>query len=57
MKTNIIVRLSCLSIAWIMLCYLMISSRGLTPWSIFVIIISGGIVFIPLYKKYFGNGK
>lgn len=57
MKTNDIIRLVCLTIAWILLCYLMIQGRGLTPWTIIVIAISGGIVFTPLYKKYFGHGK
>ncbi|MBD5267024.1 MAG: hypothetical protein HDS41_02385 [Bacteroides sp.] len=54
-----IFRLSCLTALWLILCYLMIAGRGVTAWTLFVIVVSGGVVFIPLYKKYIrdGNGK
>ncbi len=54
-----IFRLVCLTTLWLILCYLMIAGRGLTAWTLFIIVISGGVVFIPLYKKYIrdGNGK
>lgn len=50
-------RLACLTLLWLVLCYLMIAGRGLTAWTLFVIVISGGIVFIPLYKKYIRDGN
>lgn len=53
-----IFRLSCLTLLWLALCYLVISSaRTITLWTIFVIICSGIVVFVPLYKKYIKNGR
>ncbi|WP_289157796.1 hypothetical protein [uncultured Muribaculum sp.] len=54
-----IFRLICLAALWLILCYLMIAGRGLNAWTLFIIVVSGGVVFIPLYKKYIrdGNGK
>ena len=51
------VRLGCIATLWIMLCYLLLSTRPLTLWLIFIIIASGIIVFVPLYKKYVRNAK
>jgi hypothetical protein len=50
-------RLLCLTVLWICLCYLLIQGRGINLWSIFVIIASGIVVFVPLYKKYNRNGN
>ena len=53
-----IFRIACITLLWIFLCYLLISSaQKITAWTIFVIILSGALVFIPLYKKYFRNKK
>lgn len=52
-----IFRLTCLALLWLLLCYLMIAGRGFTAWTLFVIIVSGGVVFIPLYKKYIRDGN
>lgn len=57
MKGYTIFRLLCLTALWILLCYLMIVGRGFTAWTLFIIIVSGGVVFIPLYKKYIRDGK
>ncbi len=59
MKGQGIFRLTCCAILWLFLCYLMIAGRGLTAWTVFVLIVSGALVFVPLYKKYFrdNNGK
>ena len=51
------VRLGCITILWLLLCYLLLSTRPLTLWLIFTIIASGIIVFVPLYKKYVRNAK
>lgn len=52
-----IFRLICLTALWLILCYVLIVGRGLTGWTVLTILISGGVVFIPLYKKYFRNGN
>lgn len=52
-----IFRLSCLIVLWMALCWIVISSRPVTPMTIFVIIASGIIVFVPLYKKYIKKDK
>lgn len=57
MKTTIIIRFAFLLLLWLLLCYLLLSQRSLTLWTLFVIIASGIIIFVPLYKKYVrGNG-
>ena len=52
MKTGLIIRFACLTILWILLCYLVISTRGLNFWTLFAIIVSGVLVFVPNYKKH-----
>ncbi|MCM1111067.1 MAG: hypothetical protein NC336_07665 [Clostridium sp.] len=51
-KTDIF-RLSCIAILWVLICWLLIVSQPFTPRVLLVIIASGIIVFVPLYKKYF----
>lgn len=52
-------RLACCALLWLFLCYLMITGRGFNAWTLFVIIVSGALVFVPVYKKYFrdNDGK
>ena len=50
-KYNIF-RFACLTALWLILCYLLIDTRGINFMVIFTIIVSGVIVFVPLYKKY-----
>lgn len=57
MPTNIIIRISLLTIAWLATVALLVSSRPLTPYLVFVIIASAIIVFVPVYKKYVRNGN
>lgn len=52
MRTTVIIRFAFLLSLWLLLCYLLISQRALTLWTLFVIIASGIIIFVPLYKKY-----
>lgn len=52
MKGYSIFRFACLAILWLILCYLLIKGRGVTAWSLFVIVASGIVIFVPLYKKY-----
>ncbi|MCM1518109.1 MAG: hypothetical protein NC117_05670 [Pseudoflavonifractor sp.] len=52
MKGYNIFRFACLAILWLALCWLLIRGRGMTLWTLFVIVASGIVVFVPLYKKY-----
>ena len=49
-------RIVCIVLLWIALCYLLVSSGPFTLKTLFVIVASGIIVFVPLYKKHF-RGK
>ncbi|WP_304383005.1 hypothetical protein [uncultured Muribaculum sp.] len=49
-------RMVCIVLLWIALCYLLVSSGPFTLKTLFVIVASGIIVFVPLYKKHF-RGK
>lgn len=57
MKGTILVRFICVLSLWLLLCYLLLSQRTFTLWTLFVIIASGIIIFVPLYKKYIRDGK
>ena len=59
MKVGVIIRFVCVTILWLILCYLLLVGRSLNFWTLFVIVCSGIIIFVPLYKKYVrdGNGK
>lgn len=59
MNGYVIVRAVCLALLWLALCWLMLSTRGFNAWTLFVVIVSGVLVFVPVYKKYFRdrNGK
>ncbi|MCM1348727.1 MAG: hypothetical protein NC338_04880 [Firmicutes bacterium] len=52
MTTSQKIRLGFIAALWLALCYLLVSGRGFTPWVGFVILASGIVVFVPLYKKY-----
>ena len=58
MKTGLIIRFACLTALWVILCYLVISTRGLNFWTLFAVIVSGVLVFVPNYKKHIrGNDE
>lgn len=57
MKGAILVRFICVLSLWLLLCYLLLSQRTFTLWTLFVIIASGIIIFVPLYKKHIRDGK
>lgn len=42
---------------WLLLCYLMIASQPFTLRVLLLIICSGIVVWVPIYKKYYKNGK
>lgn len=52
------IRLGCITALWVVLCWFVIAgSRPFTLWTLFVIIASGIIVFVPIYKKYMRNAN
>ncbi len=53
MNKALIFRMSCIVALWLALCYLMIISQPFTLKTALIIIASGIVVFVPLYKKYF----
>lgn len=58
MKTPHIIRLCFIAALWIAISTLLITSaEKITLYTIFVIIASGIVVFVPLYKKYRRNGS
>lgn len=53
MKTSVIIRFLIIGLLWAALvALLVIRSERFTPYLAFVIVASGIIVFVPLYKKY-----
>lgn len=58
MKTPHIIRLCFIAALWIAISTLLITSaEKITLYTIFVIVASGIVVFVPLYKKYRRNGS
>ncbi len=50
-------QLACIVVLWLLLCYLLVTSQPFTLKVLFMIIASGIIVFVPLYKKHFKKRK
>lgn len=57
METSVKIRLVFIALLWLVLCYLVVASQPVTPWVIFILITSGIVVWVPLYKKYIRNGN
>lgn len=58
MKTSVIIRFLLLGIAWLALVLtLLFRTPQVTLYTIFVIVASAIIVFVPVYKKYVRNGR
>lgn len=57
MSTSVIIRIALLAAAWLATVALLVASRPLTPYLVFVIFASAIIVFVPVYKKYIRNGN
>lgn len=57
MDTNTKIRFGFIAVLWLLLCYLVVASQPFTLWVAFVIVASGIVVWVPLYKKYIKNGK
>ncbi|MBD5286536.1 MAG: hypothetical protein HDR47_01485 [Bacteroides sp.] len=58
MKPTRIAGLAVLALLWVWLCVgLLTSADGFNLKNILIAAMSGIIIFVPLYKKYFGGGK
>lgn len=57
MDTSTKIRFGFIAVLWLILCYLVVASQPFTLWVLFIIVASGIIVWVPLYKKYIKNGK
>ncbi|MDE6464167.1 MAG: hypothetical protein K2L16_06005 [Muribaculaceae bacterium] len=52
MKTSVLIRFIILGLLWFgLVCYI-VAHAPLTLYTIFIIVASGIIVFVPMYKKY-----
>jgi len=55
-KTAIIIRFALLGVIWLVLVPpIILRTEKFTLYQAFVIVASGIIVFVPMYKKYLGN--
>lgn len=62
MNSGIIIRFAIIGILWIGVCFwyvtrLLASGQNITLLSLFPVVASAFIVFVPLYKKYVKNDK
>ena len=57
MDTSTKIRFGFIAVLWLALCYLVIASQPFTLWVAFIVICSGIVVWVPLYKKYVKNVK
>ncbi|MDE7180490.1 MAG: hypothetical protein K2N88_04775 [Muribaculaceae bacterium] len=55
MKTTTIIGLTFLAAVWVALVVLLLTAGGLTFKNLLLVIMSGIIVFVPLWKKYRGE--
>ena len=56
MNSGQAIRFGFIAALWLALCYLLLSrTQSITPMTVFTIVASGIIVFVPLYKKYVKN--
>lgn len=53
MRISTIFRFVCILLLWLALCVLVVFSDALNFMKVFVVIASGIIVFVPLYKKHY----
>jgi len=53
MTTGNMIRFACILLLWVCLCWLLLTRTArIDAMTIFTIVASGIIVFVPLYKKY-----
>ncbi|MDE7159514.1 MAG: hypothetical protein K2O24_01520 [Muribaculaceae bacterium] len=52
METRHIIVILFLALLWLWLCWILVSAGGLTGKNAFLIVASGIIIFVPLWKRY-----
>lgn len=58
MKTSVILRFAIIGLLWAAICgMLLVRAPRITLYTLFVVVASGIIVFVPMYKKYVKNDK
>lgn len=57
MKGYQIFRFACLVSLWLILCYFVVAYQPFTLRVAFIVVASGIMVFVPVYKKHIKNGK
>ncbi|MCM1522124.1 MAG: hypothetical protein NC039_05665 [Muribaculaceae bacterium] len=57
MDTSTKIRFGFIAALWLVLVWLVVSSQPFTLWTLFMITVSGIVVWVPLYKKYIKNDK
>ncbi len=45
-------RFFCIAALWVALCYILVTRQAFSLRVVFIVVASGIIVFVPLYKKY-----
>lgn len=55
MSTSKVIGIVILVIIWIWLVWLLLSAGGINLKNILIAAMTGIIIFVPLYKKYFGK--
>lgn len=51
------IRFGFIAALWLLLVYLVLTSAPITFYTLFMILVSGIVVWVPLYKKYIKNAK
>lgn len=57
MDSTTAIRFVFIAALWLILCFLVIATQPFTLRVLFIIVASGIVVWVPLYKKYVRNGK
>lgn len=57
MDTPTLIRFVFIGLLWLALCYILVASQPFSLRVALVIVASGIIVWVPLYKKYLKNGQ
>lgn len=50
-------RLTCIVMLWLLICWFVVAYQPFTLRVAFIVVASGIVVFVPLYKKYKRNGR
>jgi len=51
------IRLVCVATLWLLLVALILKTARMDAFTLFAVVASGIVVFVPLYKKYFRNNN